>query len=181
MSFEKFGVNIMTADRLRSAILVLVLCIAGCSSESDSESQAPQGLEADRLEITATLEETAVRWRYGDKAILYEQEFEYVRDEKNYDEYLEVDRIKRMESDTVVAFAVKDIQFFDRDSAYVKVDVVFVGLTGDTTRLPQNWTMYYHQGRWIKPTLSGVKGQLEFEDRVRRADSAAAAEEDEDW
>lgn len=180
-SFEKYGVNIMTADRLRMAILVLVVCVAGCSSEPDPASQAPQGMEADRLEIEATLEETAVRWRYGDKVILYEQEFEYIRDERTYDEYLEIDRIKKMESDTVVAFAVKDIQFFDRDSANVMVDVVFVGPSGDTTRLPQNWTMYYHQGHWIRPTLSSLKWQLEFEERVRRADSAAAAEEDEDW
>ena len=165
------------------AVLILALLVGmmACSSESDQQDSATPTMSDDRLEIEATLTETAGRWRYGDKAILYEQEFEYLRIEHTYDSYLEIARIKRMESDTVVAFRVGDIQFFDRDSALVSVDVVFVGPAEDTTHLPQEWMMYYHKGRWIRPTLSSISHQLDFEERRRQADSAAAAEEEDDW
>ena len=133
------------------------------------------------MEITSTLEETAGRWRYGDKVVLYEQEFEYLQVEHTYDDYLEIDRIKRMESDTVHSFDIKNIQLFERDSALVSLDVVFVGPTEDTTRMPQEWTMFFHRGRWIRPTLSSLKLQVHFVELVRKADSAAAAEEGEDW
>jgi hypothetical protein len=43
------------------------------------------------------------------------------------------------------------------------------------------WTMYYHRGHWIRPSMSGPKTQQEFEERRRKADSAAAAEEKEEW
>ena len=113
--------------------------------------------------------------------ILFEQEFECIQVEYTYDEYLEIGKIKGMESDTVHAFTVNDVQFFDRDSALVSVDVVFVGPAGDTTFYPQEWTMYYHRGHWIRPTLSTPEEQLRFEERRRKADSAARAEEDEVW
>jgi len=166
---------------LKGLVLSLWSLLVGCSSDESQSGGAARTYEDDRREIEGTLDETATRWRYGDKAILYEQEFEFVRIEYTYDEYLEIDRIKRMESDTVRAFRVKDVKFFDRDSAQVSVDVVFVGPTKDTTRLPQEWTMYYHKGRWIRPTMSTPAGQAEFEERKRKADSAAAAEEDEEW
>lgn len=181
MNFAKYGVNIMTTGRMIFLGTLLAILMTGCSSESDQPGDAENSFEADRLEIAAILDETAVRWSYGDKAILYDQEFEYLRDENTYDEYLEIDRIKRMESDTVETFEVKNIVFFGRDSAHVSADVVFVGPTEDTTRLAQEWTMFFHRGRWIRPTLSSYAFQLDFEERVRQADSAADAEEEEDW
>lgn len=181
MNFARFGASIVTTGRLGVAGLLFLGLIAGCESESEPGDDPQSTIEADRQEIISTLEETAGRWRYGDKAVLYEQEFEYLRVENTYDEYLEIDRIKRMESDTVVAFDVKAVRFFERDSALVTLDVVFVGPTADTTRKPQEWMMFYHQGNWIRPTLSGLQSQIRFEERVRLADSAAAAEEDETW
>ena len=173
----------MTTGKLTLNWLILFLAavLIGCSS--DKEEAAGRGVSPadDRREIEATLDETASRWRYGDKVVLYEQEFEYVQVEHTFDKYLEIDRIKRMESDTVRAFAVKNVRFFDRDSALVSVDVVFVGPAGDTTRLPQEWTMFYHRGHWMRPTLSSFQGQKQFEERRRKADSAAEAEKDEVW
>ena len=174
----------MTRDRLLPVILMLALLLglAACSSDSDEPGTTLSTEEQDRFEIETTLAETAGRWRYGDKAILYDQEFEYVRLEYTYDAYLELDRVKRLEADTIVAFDVKNIGFFDRDSASVSVDVVFVGPTRDTTRLPQEWIMYYYKGRWIRPTVSNPEHQVLYDERRRLADSAAAAEEDEeDW
>lgn len=178
-----YGVNIMMRDKL---LIGICLFLAGLfwACGSDEGEEASSGDERtyadDRAEIEATLEETAHRWRYGDKAILYEQEFEYYRIENTYDDYLEIDRIKRMESDTVETFKVRDIKFYDRDSALVSVDVVFVGPTGDTTHYYQDWLMHYHRGRWIRPTMSNYISQESFEEIRRKADSAAQAEEEEE-
>jgi len=173
----------MTTGKLNVCALALSVSVwlIGCSSEKGQSGNKSVSPADDRREIEATLEETATRWRYGDKAILYDLEFEYVQVEYTFDKYVAIDRIKRMESDTVRAFAVKNVKFFDRDSAKVSVDVVFVGPAGDTTRHPQEWTMFYHRGRWIRPTLSSFTGQLQFEERRRKADSAAKAEENEVW
>lgn len=178
--------NIMTTVKTaaRIAFMGALIVLAGCSSRDDKSGKSGNAdsiAQNDRREIEATLQETAERWRYGDKAVLYDQEFEYAQVEFNYDQYLEVPKIKRMESDTVRAFDVKDVKFYDRDSAHVAVDVVFVGPAGDTTHMPQQWTMFYHRGRWIRPSLSTPEGQKEFEERRRKADSAAAAEENEKW
>lgn len=173
----------MTTGKLTMSALGLsaAVWLIGCSSEKGQSGGKSVSPADDRREIEATLEETATRWRYGDKAILYDLEFEYVQVEYTFDKYLQIDRIKRMESDTVRAFAVKNVKFFGRDSARVSVDVVFVGPAGDTTRYPQEWTMFYHRGRWIRPTLSSITGQLQFEERRRKADSAAKVEENEVW
>jgi hypothetical protein len=172
----------MTTGKLITpgATLAILLVLWGCSSDKESGGGS-RSLDDDRREIAATVAETAIRWHYGDKTILYEQEFEYAQVEHTYDSYLQLPRIKKMEADTVHAFVVKDVKFFNRDSALVSVDVVFVGPTMDTTHLPQQWTMYYHRGRWIRPSMSGPNTQREFEERRRKADSAAAAEEKEEW
>ena len=186
MSSAKYGVNIViTGNRIIgfAALIVIALLWSGCSSEKTA-SKSSGGRADDAQQIRDALNETLERWRYGDKSGLFDQEFDYVRKNFSYDRYLENERIKRMEADTVRAFEVTDIQFFDGDSAHVKVDVVFVGPTGDTTRLPQSWPMYYYQDRWIRPTLSSRVGQDTWDERRRVADSAASAEDGlgrDDW
>ena len=172
----------MTIDRAiaNGFSLLIAAVMVNCSSDSE-QTRERWSPEESRREIATTLEETATRWHYGDKAILYEQEFEYIQVEYTYDKYLEIDQIKNMVSDTVNAFVVKDVRFFEGDSARVQVDVVFVGPAGVETVYPQEWTMFYHRGRWIRPSLSHPTGQIEFEERRRKADSAARAEENEVW
>ncbi|MCX6835651.1 MAG: hypothetical protein NTW07_11075 [candidate division Zixibacteria bacterium] len=66
------GKLIMSALGLSAAVGLI-----GCSSEKGQSGGKSVSPADDRREIEATLDETATRWRYGDKAILYEQEFEY--------------------------------------------------------------------------------------------------------
>ena len=186
MSFAKNGVNtpMLARNLMFGLAIILIWIVVGCGTNDDktsSDRPADSTYAQDREEIRSRLEETAKRWRYGDKAALYEMEFEYYQVEFTYDDYLEVDRVKRMESDTVENFEVKDIKFYDRDSATVSVEVVFVGVLGDTTRYPQDWQMYYHMGRWIRPTMSNHSAQVVCEEVRRKADSAAEAEENEVW
>jgi len=179
-------VNIVTTGNRLVRFVALISIAAGwsgCSSDQPAKNVTGDRT-SDIQQIKDVLEETAVRWRYGDKSVLFEQEFQYLKDGFTYDRYLEDDKIKRMESDTVRAFVVKDVRFLDGDSAMVDVDVVFVGPVGDTTRLAQTWPMHYYQGRWIRPTLTNRAGQDQWDERRREADSAAAAEENlgkDDW
>jgi hypothetical protein len=174
----------MTIGRMATLLTFLgsVLILWGCSSDKESTTGKRRGsIEDDRREIESTLAQIATRWRCGDKVALLEQEFEYAQIEYTYDQYLEIPQIKKMESDTVYTFAVKDVKYYEGDSALVNIDVVFVGPTLDTTRMPQKWVMYYDHGHWIRPTISTPTRQKEFEERRRKADSAATAEENEKW
>ena len=155
----------------------------GCSSDESSTPKTPDR-QADIQQIKNVLNETVDRLRYGDKTVLYEQEFDYVKKGLTYDDYLERNEIKRMNVDTVAAFVVKDATFPGGDSALVNVDVVFVGPLGDTTHFPQTWHMHYYDGRWIRPTLSTRQGQDYWAERRRVADSAAETEKGlgkDDW
>ncbi len=176
--------NIMRVDRLafRIVLLALAAVMVGCSSEQ-AEQDAPVETnltvrETDSLAIQASLTEIITRWRHGDKSALYEQEFDYLRFEYSYDEFLEFEHVKDMNADSAYAFNVKGLKFFDRDSADVKVEVVFKGVTGNLTYDYDTYKMYRSHDRWVRPSFSAPQMQAEFEEARRIADSAAAAEED---
>ncbi|MFQ6008915.1 MAG: hypothetical protein ACE5K8_08210, partial [Candidatus Zixiibacteriota bacterium] len=167
--------------------LLLTLCISllvSCSSKTelddvgqDSTSMADKMDEAAEKEIIdRMLNETITRLRYGDKSALYENEFEYFTDEVNFDEYLERDEIKWAQADTITFLEIKNVEFFDRDSALVSLTVHFEGPTGQKSYLDDRIVVYHHKGRWIKPTVTVIDLQLDYEEKIRVADSAAAAE-----
>jgi len=174
----------MSADKLilRIVLLLIVVVLAGCSSEqADKDEPAETNLtqqETDSLAIQATLTEIITRWRHRDKSALYEQEFDYFRLEHSYDDYLELDNVKKMNADSAYAFNVKGLKFFDRDSASVDVEVVFKGPTGNLSYDYDTYTMYYFNGRWLRPSFSVPQFQYEFDEARRIADSAAAADEE---
>ncbi|UCC44479.1 MAG: hypothetical protein JSU65_00690 [Candidatus Zixiibacteriota bacterium] len=122
--------------------------------------------------------EASTRWHYGDKAALYDIEFEYLQEKNTFDEYLEFGQIQHLEADTLVQMVVRSVEFFGQDSAMAVVDAIFVGPTGDTTVFPDRYKVYYHRGRWIFPSVSVIEQQLQWEELRRVADSAAAAEEE---
>jgi hypothetical protein len=193
MYFGKYGVNIAMSSKYRQLLLSLGLLallsglvLFGCSgnggkSESDADvSSASDSVadSADIKEIQAMFDEAATRWHYGDKAVLYDLEFEYLQKEYTFDEYLDFRQVRWLEADTLASITVDSVEFFGRDSAYATATAMFVGPGGDTTYMPDTYPVYYHRGRWIHPTVSVIDKQLEFDERKRVADSAAAAEAD---
>ncbi len=179
---------------MRSVLWTFVVILAfglviGCSSEEPKEDTAgavdrtgTTGSGAGVEAIQESLNEVVARWHSGDKAVLYDNEFPYLRDDLTFEDYLENEQVQRLEADSLAAMKVKDVQFFGEDSAAVDIDVIFVGPLGDTSRLDNKYTMYYYGGRWLRPTLSEFVKQEEREVDRRIADSAAAAEsDDEEW
>ena len=168
-------------------VFPVILCIgwlAACDSKKTSDDVVQDssalvgesGEAADKKLIERMLKETIARLKYGDKSALYENEFEYFTDEKTYDDYLEKAEIRWAQADTVTLIEVKHIDLFDRDSALVDVTVHFEGPTGKKSYLDDRLYVYYHKGRWIKPTVTVIDLQLNYEEKIRIADSAAAAE-----
>jgi len=165
-----------------AVLFSMTVLLAACSSDK-AEKTEPSGAsltqeESDSLAIQATLTEIITRWRYGDKSALYEQEFDYFRFENTYDEYLEFDQVKKMNADSAWAINVKGVNYFDRDSAAVDVEVIFRGPTGNLSYDYDTYKMYFNDNRWVRPSFSVPQFQKEFEEARRIADSAAAADED---
>lgn len=177
-----------------SKILLLMLISVGvwffgsCGKKSGSgdagqDATVASNAKSDLSEedvIEEMLNEAITRLKYGDKSALYENEFEYYTDEINFDEYLETGQMRYAQADTITFVEVRYVEFFDHDSAIVDVTVHFEGPTGQKSYFDDRIVVYYHKGRWIKPTITVVDHQLDYEEKIRVADSAAAAEAGEE-
>jgi hypothetical protein len=163
----------------------------GCGSEEagetertavpDEEAQVGEdgsGKSADWLAVEAMVDEVITRLRYQDKSGLYENEFQYLRDEENFDEYLRHGEVTWANANDLDSVEVRDITFFDRDSAWVEAVFHVRTADGKPEKSPQMLYAYYHQGRWIKPYMSDSKRQYDYEERIRQADEDSR---DDSW
>ena len=178
MCSEISGVNIMRAVRRALVVFGCLVVMAGCGGKQEKSADAGK---TDQQLIQEALTEAITRWHYGDKAALYDNEFEYLQERFTFDDYLKFGELQ-LDADTVEDILAKEIQLFGRDSAKVDAEVVFKGPTGKISRLRDvftKYTLYYHRGRWIRPTLSQYALQLRYEQSRHAADSAADAEAEE--
>ncbi|UCG63023.1 MAG: hypothetical protein JSV52_07010 [Candidatus Zixiibacteriota bacterium] len=160
-------------------ILMIVLAmLIGCSSKEESpgtvaeadESTATSEVQAARPQpvtmkdtIEYNLNLALNRLRLGDKSGLFENEFEYMFGEETFDDYLEYRHVKFARADTIKWVEVTEVIPYAHDSAELKVIVHFEGPAGIETEFEDNIKAHFHKGRWIKPTASNLKGQLEWE------------------
>jgi hypothetical protein len=173
----------MTTGRILSFALALgvMALVLGCGQKSESNGKAKSAVDAssgqtDREQIQTALTEAITRWHYGDKAALYDNEFEYLQDKYSFDEYLTFRQIEYAEADTVTAINVQDVTPFGHDSAMVKVEIVFTGPSGKISKDYDKYIMYHHRGRWIRPTVGTIEQQNGYDAVRHQADSAAEAE-----
>ncbi|NOY88569.1 MAG: hypothetical protein GXO93_04145 [FCB group bacterium] len=183
MFSEKYGVNTMKAI-FRSFLFLIILgylFVIGCSNQSNkaktaSDATGNQKIMTLKDTIEDVLNEAMTRLRYGDKSGLYENEFSYLKDTTTFDDYLKTGQMQYASNDSLSHIDVNDVELFNHDSARVKVTVNFEGPSGKKHSLDDKITVYYHKGRWIKPTISVIKHELEYENMIHQAESAAAAE-----
>ncbi len=190
MFFEKCGVStVKAADLIKLFLPLLILTgvasLGSCGKKSGSGQDTTVDLSTQtegskEHAIEEMLNETIERLRYGDKSGLYENEFDYFTDETNFDDYLKMAQLRYAQADTITFVEVRHVNFLDRDSALVDVTVHFEGPTGKKTFLRDKIIVYWHNGRWIKPTVTVIDLQRDYENKVRVADSAAAAEAEEE-
>jgi len=184
----QFGENIMTIGSLKRLLILCGLCwlIISCGDtieQADTGAAAPSNLtqeEQDWQAITELIHEAVIRWSYGDKGALYDLEYEYVRDQYTFDEYLQVPQIRYVNADTVLDINVLNIRMFNRDSAIARIEVLFQGPSGKISKDYDNYPLYFHNGRWLRPTVGIPSIQNDYDKLIRQADSAAAAEAEEE-
>jgi hypothetical protein len=160
-----------------AAIVCCSLAVFACGCGSKQDAPSADGKSDEQL-IQEALTEAITRWHYGDRAALYDNEFEYLQERVTFDRYLTFGELS-LDADTVEGINAKAIQLFGRDSALVDAEIVFKGPTGKITLLRDATTkymLYYHRGRWIRPTMSRFELQQQYEHSRHAADSAAEAE-----
>lgn len=146
-------------------------------SGSDVEEIAEEPGSEEQL-IEDVINDALARLKLKDKTGLYENEFEYLRDQDVFDDYLKHGQVNWAQADTIEFVDVQLVEFFEEDDSAV-VDVVvnfFNPLSKSRSQIDDRITVYWHQGRWIKPTVSVRSQQDEYDELQRVADSMAQLE-----
>lgn len=185
MFLEKCGVNTVrrmfnwTVVATISVLLVIIACSekqepAEVGVEAEAEVAAVTKKEPVTFEdsIDLIINEAMARLRYGDKTGIYRLEFEYLTKQTSYDDYLKLRQVVQSKNDTLTRLEVTSFNKFEDDSAWIYLNVHFDGPTGQHTTLPDSILMYNHKGRWIKPTASTLKGQLDWEKSLKEGGSS---------
>ncbi|UCD63715.1 MAG: hypothetical protein JSW34_13390 [Candidatus Zixiibacteriota bacterium] len=174
MFLDKYGVNIVkgTFNRAGFVVLTALLGLLACSQkeeqakvETSEEVTAAAETQPVTFEdsIEVLLSEAIDRLGYADKSFIYEMEFEYFKKQTTFDDYLKRRDIMFARKDSLTRLEVVNADRYEQDSAKVDLNVYFEGRTGVQHVLKDSVTVYYHQGRWIKPTASKIDDQLKYE------------------
>ena len=137
----------------------------------------------DKAEIQAVWDELLARVHEDDFGVLYDNEFPYLRDKYTYDDYLNFDQMRSFDFDTVKEINIVEFTFLGEDTCEIMLEAVFRNAPPGQDRARNKARMYYQDGHWIKPTISGIANglqlQRQFERTIFEAESAAAAEAEE--
>jgi len=160
--------------------LALVILI-GCSSDKQ-ESQVEEPTEnievkPERKElltvkdtIEANLSEAMERLYYHDNSGLYENEFAYLKDEHNFDSYITFGQISYRNPKQVSRLVVDSIELYQHDSALTWVTIDLEDNTGKVETISEQALItYFHDGRWIKPTVSVIQNQIPYDEIIQQA------------
>ncbi|RKX26180.1 MAG: hypothetical protein DRP47_08600 [Candidatus Zixiibacteriota bacterium] len=170
-----------TKVRLFFILCVVGLFLFGCSADKKTDGDTTGAVTEDSLlsenaQIANMLNDALIRLSYEDKSGLYELEFEYFTDENTYDDYLERGDVKWIHMDSIIHLDVHEIEYFGDDSAHVNVEYVFNSAAGGQSRMPDKLSIYKKNGRWMKPTITTLYHQEEYEQIIMEAEAAAEEE-----
>ncbi len=174
-----------------ATLIAITAMLFGCGGDETAEVVEDAAVVEQSTDAPVTVADTielalnkALRMvKYGDKSGLYDNEFAYLKDMMGYAEYLKLGEVRYSEADSVTWVDVLNVDLMsggEYDSAWIDVMVNFEGPTGAVNSLEDRIIVYRHQGNWIKPTASVILQQMDYDRRIRGADSAAAVEE-ESW
>lgn len=150
-------VNRTVSKVVFSALLVLVI-FWGCQSE--------QPLNPDREQVIENCIELYTRLKVGDNSVIYDNEFPYMREERDREEYVALPAIAAYRADTLMAIQIDSISLWE-DTAYAHLRTEYI--LSDSTLIVHSIRLRWHKvdGEWLRPTLSHLKRQKEFEDELR--------------
>lgn len=191
--------------RIRFGVLlggmILLSTVAGCGGGEEAEvtpapkpvvttEEAPAslvrmadvpGVTGERADdwaaIHAVVDEVITRLSYGDKSGLWENEFEYLHAQENFDDYLKRGEVGWANTTGLNYVEIVDILFFGQDSALVETEFHFANDQAMDEGQPMPLVAYYRNGRWIRPYVATIPHQVEYEVLMKQADDDAG----DDW
>ena len=178
------GENTMNSSTITFFIIFIFLSLVSCSSDkteivddsSDLDTNYYSHLTPEEQKIANQLNEALQRLRYDDKSGLYELEFSYYTDENSYDEYIKRGEIIYAQMDSIHHLNVFDFIFYDDDSADVNIEYVFKSSAGGHSTVKDMFRLYKSHDRWVKPTVTRIQHQLEYDYKIEKAIKAAEEE-----
>ena len=191
MYYEKYGVNIVKNIFKNNwyfiSLFIISMLFVSCSKKEDNNSeiqndstnvvtqnQTPPTMMTVKDTIETALSEAMERLIYYDNSGLYENEFSYLTDDKTFDEYLTFGQITYHDPVDVLKLVIDSLNMFAHDSAAAWASVTLKFEDGSIkTMNEQLLKVYYHKGKWIKPTVSVIKNQVAYDELIRQAEEAA--------
>lgn len=147
-------------QRMGGGALAAVLLFSFFACQSEQASDPRKSL------IKAKTESLFTRIKVRDYAVIYENEYPYMKEEADLQEYLANRYMQWYKPDTLMAIQVDSV-VIRGDSALAHMRLEWLAsdssLILQTIRLP--WV--YVDDEWLKPTLSRLDMQLEFEEELR--------------
>ncbi len=139
-------------------VIIAILFLSGCKEEKPVNST--------EAILFQKCEELFTRMKVGDFDVIYKNEFPYLREEASLEEYLNHRRFKDYNIDTLVALQLDSIKDMT-DSAFLYIQLEWLLADSSLFIQPIGLRYYYSGDEWIKPTMSAIGDQREFEEELR--------------
>jgi len=140
------------------AALAVVMSLFACQQKA---------VDPVKSEIMQKTEDMFTRIKVRDFAVIWENEFPYMRDESPLEEYLNNAYMKWYRADTLTAVQIDSVVVWDQDTAYAYMETEWLladsSFKVDSIRL--RW--HYSGDEWIKPTISVMDRQKDYEEELR--------------
>ncbi len=133
--------------------------------------------KADWIEIIRLIDEVLTRMKYRDKSGLWDNEFQYLRERENFDDYLKRGEVQWANVTGLIRVDLLDIKFFDMDSALAKTEFYFTGMKETDPGQTMLLMLYRRDNHWIRPYVATIEHQLEYDELIRKADQ----DTEDDW
>jgi hypothetical protein len=148
-----------------TTFLLLAVLVAGCERPTTPPDVAVQTVEKNvRMLFT--------RLKLADKAVLWENEYPYLHEDMEFENYLQNPYIAQYRTDTLMAMQIDSITMGDslvsghRNAiAYLEMEYLLADSSFSVNKIRMPWVEV--DGKWIKPNASSMDKQVQFEEDVR--------------
>ncbi len=161
-------------------IAITILIFAGCSGKQSGEKKVETAattqskiISPEEAAVRASLIELFDRIKEGDKTVLYENEFSYLKDTISLSAYLELKRVRDYKYDTLKGIEIDSISITG-DSARAYIRINYQSQEGVEHSKPYRLGLYRSGINWIKPYLSRWAEERDYLEQRRIYDSLTA-------
>lgn len=145
--------------QLGGAVVILVgIILAGCQQEKT--------LDPDRKEIITKCIDYFARVKARDFRVLYENELPYLKDRADVGEYLNAKVFTQNAPDSLEGIQIDSVGVWG-DSAYIYLQLEYVRTDSTYFTFPVRNRWLKVDGHWIKPSMSTMAKQREYEEEIR--------------